>query len=307
MARNSGKILGLPVPDIPVDINAPRSSRKRPAENASQATSNSLSAPPSKLIKTDSQPTDMHPPTSTEPAGPTTTTTAAPQNKKKKKTAAPTSDVVGDVEMAAPAPSAAAETGSIIISGSLVPPALLKKKSKKKSKGKKMVPESTLVTGPAPPTEYPSQPVSTTPSAPDVAGDGAPVDTTPGSTSDVGVESLAGGGKSGGRVKALSSVAQKGTFKYLSHKRRGCANSDFSHSPPTGKPKLVQINCPDTYTNETLLIELLEKQAKAQRKKDKVLKAIIEEPMATTAAFVASSDASGSVQSTTNNIKVSLA
>jgi hypothetical protein len=50
--------------------------------------------------------------------------------------------------------------------------------------------------------------------------------------------------------------------------------------------------------------ELLEKQAKAQRKKEKAQNAVVQESPEATAAFLAATDASGSAPSTDNNIEV---
>jgi hypothetical protein len=51
--------------------------------------------------------------------------------------------------------------------------------------------------------------------------------------------------------------------------------------------------------------ELLEKQAKAQRKKERAQKAVVQETPEATAAFLAANDASGSTPATDNNIEVS--
>ncbi|KAG8730681.1 hypothetical protein FRC10_002415 [Ceratobasidium sp. 414] len=272
MPRSTSTVLGLPMPNIPVDIDAPRASRtlKRPTNaDASEDSSNSQNAPPRKVKKTTSSAAQEGRQTgtpltvSTEPAEPVLVTealkpTKAPK-KKKKKNAAPAGDTDGDVAMSAPAPGVSAEPGSIVIGGSIVPPS----PAKKKSRNKKTTLATALGAEVAPPANHtsPAVPVPT-----DVASGSALVDTMIGSKSSAAAGPGTGSGRGTGRTKTASALAQR-VLEQETQKK-------------------------------------LEKEAKAQRKKERAQKAAIIESPEDTAAFVAAADASNGVQPTKSNVEI---
>ncbi|KAG9089793.1 hypothetical protein FS749_001054 [Ceratobasidium sp. UAMH 11750] len=299
--RNTGTVLGLPVPDIPVDIDTPRASRalKRPTNVDSSEDSNSQSIPPRKIKKTASS-TASTGPTASGPApevpkalkgkksaaqtlgsnteggtSANTTTTAIthgtpdPTSLPAQPTA-PTKASKKKKKNVAPAGDAAGdvemdvlEPESIAIGGSLVPPSPAKKKSRTKK-----TPAATALGAPAALPTNPSSAVPVPTNTLNTAGGSASVNTTVGSKSSVADGPGTNSGKGTGRVKIASALAQK--------------------------------------VHEQEAQKRLEKEAKAQRKKEKAQKAAIMESPEDTAAFVEAGNASNHIPSANSNIKISV-
>ncbi|KAG9122400.1 hypothetical protein FRC07_001226 [Ceratobasidium sp. 392] len=280
MPRNASTVLGLPVPDTPVDIDAPRASRtlKRATDtDGSEDTLNLHSAPPRKIKKITLTAAQEGGSTSISPAAPpgsgqsleSTPSLEVPLKTQKLKKA---TTQVNNENPAYPAPHPAEPTA----------PAKPSKKKKAKNvvltgdadgdvEMSAPVPEAATEPGsivigdslvpPSPPKSKKSRKkkaaAATTPDTEAVP----PVD-----ESNTAVGPGIGGGKGTGRTKVASALAQK------------------------------------VLEQETQ--KQLEKEAKAQRKKEKAQRAMITESTEATAAFVAASNASNSTPSTGNNIQI---
>ncbi|KAG8703499.1 hypothetical protein FRC08_002803 [Ceratobasidium sp. 394] len=303
MPCNTGTVLGLPVPEIPVDIDAPRASRnlKRSTNPESSEDSNSQNVPPRKIKKTASsvaqegKHTGTHLTTSTGPtsSGPAPEVPKLPKTKKSA-AQAPSSNVEGGASVDT---TTKATIHSTPDPTSLpTQPTMPTKASKKKKKNvapaggdtdgdvEMSLPEPgsiTIGSSIVPPSPAKKKSRKKTAGA-SALGAGAALPTNPSLTVPVPTDTpdIAGGsapvnaavgpsmsgGKGTGRVKTASALAQK-VLKQETQKK-------------------------------------LEKEAKAQRKKERAQKTAIIESPEDTAAFVTASNAPNRVPSANSNVEI---
>ncbi|KAG9084029.1 hypothetical protein FRC06_004267, partial [Ceratobasidium sp. 370] len=284
--RNVSTVLGLPMPDTPVDIDAPRASRtlKRPTNiDSSEDSSNLHNAPPRKVKKTapiaakEGGHTEAH--IALAPGVP-----SKPRKTKKSATQVLGSNVEGEALVTQSALDPASHSTE-----PTTPTKAPRKKGKKNpvltghadgdvemsapapevgtEPGSIIIGNSIVPPDPAkkksrkkaaPAIDLGPDPTDT----PNVASGSVPVDAVVGSGSSTATRPGAGSGKGSGRVKTASALAQK------------------------------------VLEQETQ--KQLEKEAKAQWKREKAQKAVIAESLEDTAAFVAAGNASNSTSSTSN-------
>ncbi|KAG8730951.1 hypothetical protein FRC10_002160, partial [Ceratobasidium sp. 414] len=302
MPRSTGTVLGLPMPDTPVDIDAPRASRtlKRPTNaDGSQDSLSSHAAPPRKVKKTTSSAaqegkhTGAHLTTSTEPAESASAPPVLLKLRKTKNSAAPVlgSNAEGDtlVDTTSGATTQSTPDPTLHPTNPTVPTKALKKKKKKntapvgdvdsdvemsvQAPGVATAPGSIIIGDsvvPPSPAKKKQRNKKATPATaldtPDVASGSVSVNTIVGSQSSAAARPGVGSGKGTGRTKTASALAQK-VLEQETQKK-------------------------------------LEKEAKAQRKREKAQRIAITESLEDTAAFVAAGDALKNAPSTNNNIEI---
>ncbi|KAG8728656.1 hypothetical protein FRC10_004726, partial [Ceratobasidium sp. 414] len=295
--RTVGTVLGLPIPDTPVNVDAPRASRtlKRPTNvDGSEDSSNSLNAPPRKVKKTtlgaakEGGHIETRLAMSTGPVN-TSEPTLAPEvpSKPRKTKKSATQVLASNVEGEALVTQSALDPTSH--STEPTPPTkALKKKGKKKAAvpghadgdvemsapapevgvepGSIIVGDSIVPSDPAKKKSHKAAPATTSgldlTDTPNIAGRSTPADAVVGSGPGTAAGPGAGSRKGSSRVKTASALAQK------------------------------------VLEQETQ--KQLEKEAKAQRKREKTQKTVITESLEDTAAFVAAGDVSNGTSSTSN-------